>query len=303
METRITPHHPDPDVIVPNLAHTSTLILLHGTSTSGLEFLSYILSFPIPLSSDPASSTNTNTNTNTSTSTLRHLFPHTKLVFPTGSPKPVTVFGGRETNAWFDIHSFSDRTIGEADQIPGLRDSVGYLKRLIEEEIDVLVNGKTGWSREEAGKRVVVWGFSQGGAVVGILELSGVVNEVGLGGLVGMSAWLPFRRQIEEAAREGKREGAVKFVRGLLGLKELEGGGELRTPMLLCHGEEDQKVKLEWGCEMRDLMLELGIDLSFKSYKGLEHWYNEDEMRDIVLFIRGIWGDREKEDALGGVVY
>jgi dipeptidyl aminopeptidase/acylaminoacyl peptidase len=63
--------------------------------------------------------------------------------------------------------------------------------------------------------------------------------------------------------------------------------------MMLCHGEEDQKVKLEWGCEMRDLMLELGMDVSFKSYPGLEHWYNEDEMRDIVQFLREIWGDGE----------
>jgi len=41
-------------------------------------------------------------------------------------------------------------------------------------------------------------------------------------------------------------------------------------------------------------MLELGMDVSFKSYPGLEHWYNGDEMRDIVLFIRGIWGEGEE---------
>jgi Phospholipase/Carboxylesterase len=121
---------------------------------------------------------------------------------------------------------------------------------------------------------------------------------------VGMSAWLPFRKQIMDVIRdsnglEGKRDATVKFVREFLGLDEVEGGGELKTPMLLCHGEDDQKVKLEWGCEMRDLMCELGVDLSFKSYSGLEHWYNEDEMRDIILFLRGIWGHAQKEVALG----
>ena len=172
------------------------------------------------------------------------------------------------------------------------------MKGLIEEEVDVLVN-RTGITGEEAGKRVAVWGFSQGGAVVGILGVSGEGREAG--GLVGMSGWLPFRRQIVAAVKEagggveGRREAAVKFVTGLLGLEEIEGGGGgLKTPMMLCHGEEDQKVKLEWGVEMWDLMLELGMDVSFKSYPGLEHWYNGDEMRDIVLFIRGIWGEGEE---------
>jgi predicted esterase len=298
MET--TPH-PKPHIILPTLTHNSTLILLHGTSTSGLEFASSILSFPIPLSSssNPTSTTGSTPNH----LTLPHIFPHTKLLFPTGTPKSTTVFSGKTTNAWFDIHSFSDRTIGEADQIDGLRESVGYLKGLVEEEVGMLVN-EAGTKREEAEKRIVVWGFSQGGAVVGILGVSGVLENgegVGVGGLVGMSGWLPFRRQIVAAVKEagcgieGRREVARKFVRELLGLDELEGGGgELKTPILLCHGEEDQKVKLEWGVEMRNLMLELGMDVSFKSYPGLEHWYSGDEMRHIVLFLRGIWCEGEK---------
>jgi predicted esterase len=124
--------------------------------------------------------------------------------------------------------------------------------------------------------------------------VSSVLERVG--GLVGMSGWLPFRRQIEEAAG-GKMEVARRFVRELLSLEEVEVGvgGELKTPMMLCHGEEDKKVKLEWGIEMRDLMLDLGMDVSFKSYPGLEHWYSGDEMRDIVLFLRGIWGEGEEK--------
>jgi predicted esterase len=211
------------------------------------------------------------------------------LLFPTGSPKSTTVFNGKTTNAWFDIHSFSDRTIGEEDQIEGLKDSVRYLKGLIEEEVGALGGGR---------ERVVVWGFSQGGAVVGILSLSGVLERGRVGGLVGMSGWLPFRRQIQDVVlgsegEGGKRDTAVKFVRELLSLEEPEvGGGGLKTPMLLCHGEEDQKVKLEWGVEMRDLMKELGMDVSFTSYPGLAHWYNGGEMRDIVLFLRGIWEEK-----------
>jgi predicted esterase len=297
-----TPPHPQPHIILPTLTHNSTLILLHGTSTSGLEFASSILSFPIPIPTPSPLSTSQNP-TSTTTPSINHLtiqqaFPHTKFLFPTGSPKRTTVFAGKTTNAWFDIHSFSDRTLGESDQIDGLKESVRYLKALVEEEVDGLVN-RRGVPREEARTRVAVWGFSQGGAVVGILGVSGVLERVG--GLVGMSGWLPFRRQIVEAVREGEGGGKIevarKFVRELLGLEEVEVGvgGELKTPMMLCHGEEDQKVKLEWGVEMRDLMLDLGMDVSFNSYPGLEHWYSRDEMRDIVLFLRGIWGEGEEK--------
>ena len=69
-------------------------------------------------------------------------------------------------------------------------------------------------------------------------------------------------------------------------------GGEARlqnTPIFLGHGERDRKMKLEWGREMSDTLSEMGMDVSFKTYEELEHWFTSQELWDITVFLRGLW--------------
>ena len=91
----------------------------------------------------------------------------------------------------------------------------------------------------------------------------------------------------------------MRCVRGLLDLNldlsaEIQEGErkEGRTgwdiPVFLAHGEEDVKMKLRWGEEMRDTLVEIGMGVVFKSYPGLEHWYSIEEMVDMVHFLRGL---------------
>jgi predicted esterase len=292
-------HHPTPP-----FTHKTTLILLHGTSQTGPELASTLLSFPIPSLSTTTPHVTQNKH---QAHSLPSLLPNTKFLFPTGALKPTTVFNGKQTHAWFDIHAFSDRTLGESDQVPGLRESVVYLSDLVKREVEELV--KEGYEREEAGKRVVIAGFSAGCAVGVILGLSGeaerVLGERGIGGFVGMSGWLPFRRQIQGVLErveggygEERKRAVVGYLRGLLELDEGREGKEgvvfrdrLEKQMLLCHGEKDQKAKYQWGGEMKDVLVSSGINVSFKSYSDLEHWFNEDEMRDVVGFLESRWRD------------
>ena len=140
-------------------------------------------------------------------------------------------------------------------------------------------------------------------------RLLGLGEGEGIGAFVGMSGWLPFWREIEhslEDAKKRKNDVVKRYVRGLLQLDapDGEGGGEkcnesgskvetvsLSTPMLLCHGRQDEKLKLRLGDDMFSTFRKVGMDVEFKTYEGLEHWYNGQEMRDIVQFLYRLWDD------------
>ena len=155
----------------------------------------------------------------------------------------------------------------------------------------------SGVERKEAGKRVLVAGFSSGSAVAVLGLLSGVWGSVG--GMVGLSGWLPFRRQIEgliEGLEDGVEvRGAVEgYVRGLLRFENAEkeemrergaGGGKV----LLCHGVGDLKMRHEWGVEKRLVLERIGMEVEWKSYPELEHWVCGEEMLDVVTFLESVW--------------
>ena len=290
--------YPEPHIILPNPSHphTNTLVLLHGTSTSGPELAASLLStnFMGPSSQSL---------------TIPQFFPTCKFIFPTGSLNPTTVFNGRHTHAWFDVHSFTDRKIGE-DSLAfrrGLRASLRYLAALIKAEIEVLRS-------QENGGKVMLGGFSQGAATVIILLLSGELERVGVGsefgGVVGMSGWLPLRSQIDEVIKDilssageevrQKRKRARELVRRYLELDDYGEGNELamkretddvwiQSPIFLGHGKADEKVRTEWGLQMLSVLGELGFDVQWKAYDGLSHWWNAEEITNIAKFLETMW--------------
>jgi predicted esterase len=234
---------------------------------------------------------------------LELLLPNTRFVFPTGKLRPTTVFEGKNSNAWFDVSSFTDRTMNETKQVDGIKESILYLEGLSQAEIEIL--GDAG--------RVVVGGFSQGCAMVCMLMLSGVLDEAGIGGWVGMSGWLPFRIHLDRVAREcatgpddsvkevyaAKRAAVKGYLGGLLriagegGAKQTRAiedtGPEKEQRLWMGHGKDDTKVLYEWGVQMKDLMKNLGVNVVMKTYEELGHSNNEQEMKDLVGFLEGRW--------------
>ena len=251
--------------------------------------------------------------------TLPQLFPSARFVFPTGKKRFSTALG-RESHAWFDFESFDDRTHNEALQIKGLGESTVYLGTLVDAEMELLLEQVPVWSeaasgsngeetdrKSDARKKIVVGGFSQGSATACIALLAGMLGNFGpspIGGLIGMSGWCPYRIQIldaisrttETASREVTDAQrfilAVHYVRDLLGL-DVSNGAEKnaiqRLPIFLGHGESDLKMKIHWGREMCDLLEQMNFDVHFKSYDELEHWWNQDEMIDLVKFLEKSW--------------
>ena len=265
--------HPEPFILLPTKAHTHSLVLLHGLSTDGVIFGTDFMGNALDAKG----------------CTLPQAFPHVKFIFPSGAPRRCTAFGGRLMHVWFDITTITDRTIGEDKQIEGLAESTTYLCRLIREEIAVLE--LVGRSRED----LVFGGFSQGCAMSTWVLLN---MGLKLGGYVGMSGWLPFRRQIDSVVKKGtdqnaRRLNAIDYMRDTVPVpylshcpasERLEG---FATPVFLGHGCKDVKVRTAWGEQMRDTLRILGVDVVWKGYEALEHWYKvPDEVEDISGFLR-----------------
>lgn len=266
--------HPEPYIHHPEGEHKNTLILLHGTSSTGPEFAQDLLNFTFAY---PHSLTQKRT--------FAQLFPNTRFVFPTGSEKKLTVLGGALKHAWFDIHSFADRTIGEEDQIRDMKESARYLSSLVCSENSLLS------SRGEGEGNIVLLGFSQGSAMGVVMLLAGLLgNDVEA--FIGLSGWLPFKVQIEGALSKGSHSSAQKYVRSLLQLPPLSSSP--RVPKVwLGHGALDTKVKLEWAVQMSETLPraigERVIGFEKNVYQGLAHWWNEEEMAGVVEFLGRVW--------------
>ena len=80
--------------------------------------------------------------------------------------------------AWFDLFSFDPS--GKEDK-PGIEKSQELITNLIEDEIDNGIDPS----------RIVLGGFSQGGALSLFIGLSGKYK---LAGIIALSCWLPLIR-------------------------------------------------------------------------------------------------------------
>ena len=276
--SRLT-EHSKPFIVQPTRIHTHTVVLLHGLSTDGVIFGTDFMENAL----------------NAKGSTLPQAFPQVKFIFPSGAPRRCTAFGGKLMRVWFDVTTITDRTIGEDKQIEGLAESTTYLCKLVREEITSLE--LVGRSRED----LVLGGFSQGCAMsIWVLLNMGLK----LGGYVGMSGWLPFRRQIDSVIEVGtdhkaRRLGAMNYMGNTVPVPSLghcppsERLESFATPVFLGHGSKDVKVRTVWGEEMRDTLRSLSVDVVWKGYEALEHWYKvPDEVEDISGFLRSVFSEK-----------
>lgn len=104
--------------------------------------------------------------------------------------------------AWFDLSTLSSLTDSSSDDEPGLLSSVSSVESLIQSEIDAGIPAE----------KIVVGGFSQGGAVACLL---GLTTSRKLAGVGCLSTWVVLGHKIQE-------------VSGEWGVKNLSGRNERR---------------------------------------------------------------------------
>jgi len=88
---------------------------------------------------------------------------------------------------WFDLSSLDDLTDSKYDDEQGLLKSVDAVDRLVQAEIDAGIPEN----------KIVVGGFSQGGAIA---MLYGLTKGRNLAGMVGLSTWVVLNHKIEEVS-------------------------------------------------------------------------------------------------------
>lgn len=136
---------------------------------------------------------------------------------------------------WFDIFALG----GNVNDLRGRQDEAGilatreYLNGLIQAEIGAGIPAE----------RIVLGGFSQGGAMSLFSALTGP-NK--LAGVVGLSSWLPLDSKFSEFLQESDLN--------------------KKTPILMCHGTVDAVVPTELGKLTSELLKSSGFDLTLKLY-------------------------------------
>lgn len=299
--------YPEPLVIPPHSPpHKITFILLHGRGSSGEKFGPALLDTPIRFS------TSGEQGATQSLQTLTSVFPHARFVFPTAARRRATLYGRAHTNQWFDSWKLDPpATAREELQAPGLCETTEYLHGLLRDEVAAVPGGAP---------NVVLGGLSQGCAasLISLLLWEGPP----VAAVFGMCGWLPFAARLFEQLEDpdsGTAEssewndgwdpfdpferdedpggtdrdlpaGAIRWLKEELrlpGTAPPTMRGEFnRVPVFLGHGVEDPKVNVVLGREACTSLSYLGIDVHWKEYPSLGHWYSGDMLRDVVLFLQ-----------------
>jgi len=182
---------------------------------------------------------------------LRFVFPHAPI-------RPVTINGGVAMRAWYDIISFDRNGPVDAE---GIEDSSRILADLIGAERE----------RGMDPGRIVVAGFSQGGAIALHTALR---YPARLAGLMALSTYLPlperFRQEVQEAP----------------------GCGDTTLPLFMAHGSYDPMLPMKLGEDSAALLEAAGFEVEWHDYP-MAHAVCAEEIHDIRRWLLRVFGYAE----------
>jgi predicted esterase len=250
-------------IVPPSKPHTFTVIFLHGRGDTARSFATSLRNW-IGSSSEFQS--------------LFDALPEAKWVIPSSGMRPAVTFGGRLTPQWFDRFSSQDFHLKPEINIPGLRESVTAVLRLIRKEAAAL-NGR--WDR------IVLAGISQGGAVathtllnIGLWEFDPAPDaKLRLGAVVEVASAMAFP------------DLSLQDTRAVLGLPDSPSASEddivRNTPVLLQHNLNDHLVSLAEGRRLKDNLTRFGAAVESREYPDGGHWFCSPEgLDDCVEFLK-----------------
>lgn len=169
-----------------------------------------------------------------------------RVILPHAPRRPVTINGGMVMPAWYDIAGTDFR---RGQDSAGIRASEQQLRALIEREI----------SRGIAPQRILLAGFSQGGALV---LHSGLRFPYRLAGILALSAYLPLADTLPAEATEANRA----------------------VPLMLAHGTSDPVVPLPLAEQSRDMLQRQGYRVDWHTY-AMAHAVCPEEVLDIRAWL------------------
>lgn len=172
-----------------------------------------------------------------------------RFVFPNAPSIPVTINNGFVMPAWYDIKAMDvDRHVDREQLLGSARRTQDLIDREIERGIDP--------------SRIVLAGFSQGGAVVYEAALT---YGQSLAGLIALSTYLPTADslQVNKAQQQ--------------------------LPILVAHGDRDPVVPEALGKQAVAALQGKGLAVEYRSYP-MEHAVCPSEIGDIASFLQQLLG-------------
>ncbi len=197
---------------------SASVIWLHGLGADGNDFVSIVPELRLP----PAAA-------------VRFVFPHAPV-------RSVTINNGMRMRAWYDIAAAD---LNNRADIAGVRQSQGEVEALIARE-------KT---RGVPAKRIVLAGFSQGGAIA---LYAGLRHAERLAGIMALSTYLVQADKLPVEGAAANRD----------------------VPILMAHGSADPVVRFEWGLASRRALEANGNPIEWHEYP-IEHSVCVEEVRAI----------------------
>ncbi|EEY16101.1 acyl-protein thioesterase [Verticillium alfalfae VaMs.102] len=224
--------------------HTATVIFAHGLGDTGHGWASAVESWR-----------------------RRQRLDGVKFILPNAPMIPITVNGrhGHARLVWISEPGLTpdprasstapSSRCARTRTTPASASRPGYFHGLIQAEVDAGIPSD----------RIVLGGFSQGGAMA---LFAGLTAPVKLGGIVGLSCWLllsnKFGDEVKEEAKSVNRD----------------------TKVWMGHGGSDPLVRPELGQMSAEMLKKLGFDATLKIYPGMPHSACPEELDDVEAFLR-----------------
>ena len=205
----------------------ATILIMHGLGADGRDFV------PIAEQLD-----------------LSAIGP-VRFLFPSAPHLPVTINGGYAMPSWYDILAMSPARAINREQLEA---STLQVIQLIEAQRAIGINPA----------RIVLAGFSQGGAVVLHCALLRWLDA--LGGVIALSTYAPtFDDAIQLAT------------------------AKQQLPVLCLHGRHDDVVLPEMGRAAHDFLAKRGLPVRWQDYP-MGHEVTTEEIQDVGAWLRQLLG-------------
>jgi phospholipase/carboxylesterase len=204
---------------------TASVIWLHGLGADGNDFVPIVPELRLPAAL-----------------ALRFVFPHAPM-------RSVTINNGMRMRAWYDI---SAADLNNRADLTGVQQSQRQVEALIEREV----------TRGIAAARIVLAGFSQGGAIA---LYTGVRHAQRLAGIIALSSYLVAADKLSVEAASINRS----------------------LPIFMGHGTADPIVRVEWGEASRRTLEAGGYRVDWHTYR-MEHSVCMEEIQAVSAWLQRV---------------
>jgi phospholipase/carboxylesterase len=213
----------DAVTLVPEGPVRAAVIWLHGLGADGNDFVPIVGELDLPRDAG-----------------LTFIFPHAPV-------RPVTINGGMPMRAWYDIFGLGRLEVQDEG---GIRDSERLVRGLIQQQLDAGIEAR----------RIIVAGFSQGGAIALHTALR---YPQRLGGILALSTYLPLAERLAAERSEANRD----------------------IPILMCHGRLDPMLPFSLGQESCAQLQRLGYAVAWREYL-MHHEVCMEQIEDVGRWLR-----------------